>query len=236
MGNIKKILSFPSFDEQMAIRTFDLKQELKINLLEDWEKKASNIPITESEKTRLIQLNQRLNLFVRGWNEEELKLKFIGPVIELIEFDNYELEIIAFSERPISTDFNGVEVKGVVDTMVAKGLYKPEQPFFFLHEYKREKEGTGDPVGQLLATMVVAQKLNKQPQNLSLFQQKQAGYSDLPIYGVYVLGRMWVFVTLENNSYRLSKSYDSTDLEELFEIVKMLKAQKEMILEVMRGV
>ena len=233
MEKIMKILSFSSFNEQQVIRTFDLKQERKVNLLADWQSKAAAISLTEVEKIRLKELNQRLNLFVRGWNEEELKLKFIGPIVELIAFDNFELEVIAFSERPISKQFGDTQVKGVVDTMVAKGLYFPEQPFFFIHEYKREKESTGDPLGQLLATMVVAQKLNEEPQNLSLFQKKLKNYSNLSISGVYVLGRIWVFVILKDNHYYLSKSYDSTDLEDLIEIVKLLKAQKEIILEIM---
>jgi hypothetical protein len=234
MEKIKKTLSFSSFNEQQVIRTFDLKQERKINLLSDWQGRAEAISLAEVEKERLKELHQRLNLFVRGWNEEELKLKFIGPIIELVAFDNFELEIIAFSERPISMQFGDTQVKGIVDTMVAKGLYAPEQPFFFIHEYKREQESTGDPLGQLLATMVVAQKLNEEPQNLSLFQNELKDYSTLPISGVYVLGRTWIFVILEDNQYHLSKSYDSTDLEDLFEIVKLLKAQKEIILEIMR--
>jgi hypothetical protein len=244
MEKIKKTLSFSSFNEQQVIRTFDLKQERKINLLSDWQGRAEAISLAEVEKERLKELHQRLNLFVRGWNEEELKLKFIEPIIELVAFDNFELEIIAFSERPISMQFGDTQVKGIVDTMVAKGLYAPEQPFFFIHvkhseipkfgEYKREQESTGDPLGQLLATMVVAQKLNEEPQNLSLFQNELKDYSTLPKSGVYVLGRTWIFVILEDNQYHLSKSYDSTDLEDLFEIVKLLKAQKEIILEIMR--
>ena len=230
--DIKNTISFSSFDEQRAIRTFNLKQELKENLFADWEKRANPIVLNEEEEKRLIQLQAKLKLYVRAWNEEELKLKFIGPIIELVDFDNYELEVISFSERPMSATFGKVEIRGVVDLMVASGLFTPEQPFFFIHEYKREKDSSGDPVGQLLSTMFVAQELNKNPQSLSLFKQEVKDFSSIPLTGVYVLGRMWVFIILVGNRYRLSQSYDSTDSKDLKYIVKMLKAQKEIIFEI----
>lgn len=231
-NNIQSI-SFSSFDEQRAIRTFNLKQELKVNLFADWEKRANQIALNEEEEKRLVQLQTKLKLYVRAWNEEELKLKFIGPIIELVDFDNYELEVISFSERGMSATFGNVEIRGVVDLMVASGLFTPEQPFFFIHEYKREKDSSGDPVGQLLSTMFVAQELNKNPQSLSLFKKEVKDFSSIPLTGVYVLGRMWVFIILVGNSYRLSQSYDSTDSKDLQYIVKMLKAQKEIIFEMM---
>ena len=54
-NNIESI-SFSSFDEQKAIRTFDLKQELKVNLLAGWESKATETPLTEIEEKHLEQL------------------------------------------------------------------------------------------------------------------------------------------------------------------------------------
>ena len=81
--------------------------------------------------------------------------------------------------------------------------------------------------------MFVAQELNKNPQSLSLFKQEVKDFSSIPLTGVYVLGRMWVFIILVGNSYRLSQSYDSTDSKDLQYIVKMLKAQKEIIFEMM---
>jgi hypothetical protein len=234
--NIIQHISFSSFDEQRAIRTFNLTQELKVNLFADWEERASHIEPNEEENKRLNQLQTKLKLYVRAWNEEELKLKFIGPVIELVDFDNYELEIISFSERAISATFGKVEIRGVVDMMVASGLFTPEQPFFFIHEYKREQDSSGDPVGQLLSTMFVAQELNKHPQSLSLFKQEVKDFSSIPLAGVYVLGRMWVFIVLIENRYRLSKSYDSTDREDLQYIFKMLKAHKEIIFEMMSSI
>lgn len=231
----KNIISFSSFDEQMARRLFGLKQEFKDNLLIYWENRAKKITISKKEQELMERIHHKLKIFIRGWNEEELKLKFIGHLIELVNYDDYDLEVAAFSERSLGITYKDTEIKGIADLMVATGISKPEQPFFFIHEYKREKDNTGDPVGQLLSTMVVAAELNKTPQPLTLFNQKKE-LSNIPLYGVYVLGRFWFFVVLKEQRYFISKAYDSTELNDVQEIFKLLKAQKEMIVELVKSV
>ena len=242
----KKNITFSAFDEQMVRRMFGIKEELKENLLIQWEHRAKTIKITEEEQKLLDRLYAKLKLFVRSWNEEELKLKFIGHLVELVNFDDYELEVVAFSERSLGMTYNDTEINGVVDLMVASGISHPEQPFLFIHveskseiptqfgKYKREKDNSGDPVGQLLSTMFVAKELNKKPKPYTLFNAERQQLTHIPLYGVYVIGRMWVFSILNEQKYFLSKSYDSTDQEDLKEIFKLLKAQKMMIMEQLR--
>jgi hypothetical protein len=47
-----------------------------------------------------------------------------------------------------------------------------------------------------------------------------------PMYGCYVLGRDWYFMTLTDNKFCISRGYDATteNLHELFCILKALKA------------
>lgn len=227
----KRIINFSTFNEQEAREILGIKEDLKGDLLEEWERRAASMVITEEEDKTLNRLHGKLKLYVRNWNEEDLKIKFIGHLIELVNFDDYENEITAFAARSLSLIIQNVEIRGSVDLMVATGISEPRHPFFFIHEYKREENSSGNPVGQLLATMFVAKELNKKPKSFTLFETKQKDFSNKPMYGVYVLGRMWVFVVLDEHKYLLSKSYDSTDLEELQAIFKMLKAQKEMIFE-----
>ena len=224
-----KIFSFSNFTEQKARRFFDLKQEIKINLLKDWETQAEIIEITSSETERLQKLQTKLSIYVRGWNEDELKIKFIAPLIEEVNFDNPDLEVASFSERPLNLIINKTEIKGIVDLMVATGISAPEHPFFFIHEYKKEQESSGDAVGQLLATMFVAQELNKSPRVFSLFQTETKTFDHIPIYGMYVIGRFWFFARIKQRQYYISKAYDSLKKEDLNYIFKMLKAQKDMI-------
>jgi len=226
---ITQSFSFSTYNEHTARRDFKLKQELKTNLLADWEQQASVINIDAEEQVFLKELQQRASLFIRTWNEDELKFKFISLLIDKVHFDSFELEIAAFAERSIGTVIGNTEIKGKVDLMVATGLFAPEQPYFFLHEYKREQESSGDAVGQLLATMFVAQQLNKQPKKTSLFDKEEKTRKNFPLYGVYVIGRLWFFVRLEGQKYYLSNAYDCVDENDLKQIFKMLKAQRQMI-------
>ena len=191
--------------------------------------------VTEDDQKLINRLHAKLKLYVRSWNEEDLKIKFIGHLIEMVNFDDYEKGVTAFSERPLALTYNDLEINGIVDLMVATGLSIPRHPFFFIHEYKKEQYSSGDPVGQLLSTMFVAKELNQQPIPQTLFN-KEKEFSNAPLYGVYVSGRNWIFVILVKNKYYLSPFYDSTKMDDLLKIVKMLKAQKEMIFEMMKKV
>ncbi len=232
---IKHTFQFSSFTESKVKQVFQLKEDLKSNLLHDWFKHAGQINITERELEGMERLLAKLRLYVRGWNEDELKVKFIVPLIELVNFDDYDLEVTSFTERSLSVTIKNSEIKGVVDLMVATGVHAPEHPFFFIHEYKKEQESSGDAVGQLLATMFVAQELNKKPRPFSLFETKQRIFEHVPVYGVYVIGRFWFFVRLSGQTYHISNAFDSVKKEDLLEIYKLLKAQKEMILDVIKA-
>ncbi len=115
--------------------------------------------------------------------------------------------------------------------MVATGIPAPVHPFFFIHQYKKEQESSGDALGQLLMTMFVAQELNKVPAPPSLFDTNSRTFEHIPLYGVYVIGRLWFFVRLDQKKYHVSQAFDTVKKDELMKVFKMLKAQKEMILE-----
>ena len=222
---IKNSIRFSAFTEQQVQELLGVKEELKENLLKNWEDRADKMVVTAEDQKLIDRLHAKLKLYVRSWNEEDLKLKFIGHLIELVNFDDYEKRITAFSERSLAITYNDLDINGVVDLMVATGLSTPRHPFFFIHEYKKEQPSSGDPVGQLLSTMFVAKELNGQKVQQTLFN-KGKDFSDIPIYGVYVSGRNWVFVILIDNKYYLSSFYDSTKMTDLLRIVQMLKAQK----------
>jgi hypothetical protein len=101
--------------------------------------------------------------------------------------------------------------------MVASGWRAPEIPYFCLQEYKKEKDPNGDPAGQCLAAMLVAQELNQHQH---------------PVYGCYVLGRNWFFMLLKEKEYAISNAYPST-LEEVFDIFRILKALKFKVFDIL---
>ncbi len=175
-------------------------------ILEIWLK-AEN-PITEFETTELRRLRERLFLNADGWNEDELKFLFLSPLLYLVNFDSENYKI--FTQRRLSETIGDWHISGVFDFAVARGEQEPEEPFFFLHEYKPEKRRDNDPLGQLLAAMVTVQKLNE---------------ATFPFYGCYVIGRLHFFVVLNEKEYAVSDGLLASS-EDIFQIFKMMRYVK----------
>ncbi len=168
--------------------------------------------ITQAEDARLVELCQTLRKHVLDWNEEELKIKFIGRLLDAVDYDHPEYQ--AFFERRLSAKVNDERLSGIVDCMIAAGKRSPKYPFFCLHEYKPERRKVSDPLGQVVVAMVAAQRLNNDGK---------------PIYGAYVVGRQWFFLVLHECAYALSLACDATKEDELRQIFRMLKYIKHMI-------
>lgn len=227
---------FSAFTEEDAILAFNLKvQDNPKGLLDEWLAKCQEMKILAEEAKQLHKLQTKYKRFVRTWYEQELRERFIIPVIELVDFDMLDLQVVAFSERDLKVIYKNTIIHGKAEWMVATGISSPKHPFFFIHEYKKETASSNDPVGQLLATLYTAQLHNQQTPEPTLFNPNPSSFKYIPLYGCYVVGRLWFFVRLKENQYYISKSYDSTDKEDLHFIFKMLKAQKEMIIALVKG-
>ena len=131
---------------------------------------------SEDERSALQALQDKLLDNVWDWNEEELKVYFIVPLLELVRFDHELYK--PFLSRELSMTVQGDTVGGIVDFMVASGRRSPKSPYFFIHEYKKERDSSNDPLGQLMIEMVTAQTLN---------------HDNHPVYGAYIMGRYWHF-------------------------------------------
>lgn len=190
-------------------KTFNLKRLRNCEQLEKWLN-AKEITITDVEQKFAEELQDFAFDRISSWSEQDLIFKLIAPIFNLIKFDTEEYG--TFNEWQLKAVVNGINLKGTVDLMIATGKYEPEIPYFCLHEYKKEKGTDNDPVGQMLSEMIAAQQLNK---------------DDEPVYGSYVLGRMWFFAVLHGNEYCISKDYSAID--ELGEILRILKTLKQLI-------
>jgi len=179
------------------------------------------VEVSDFERQLLLSLRKRLYDNVLHWNEQELSLHFIGPLLHAVNFSSYEFNI--FAERYLTGQVDGETITGYPDGLIAKGRREPEIPYFCLQEYKHPpfvppdsggiKGGEGDPVGQCLAAMLVAQELNQHHH---------------PVYGCYILRRNWFFMVLQGREYAISHEYDATQ-DEIFVIFGYLKALKAMI-------
>ena len=68
------------------------------------------------------------------------------------------------------------------------------------------------------------------PPKPTLFDPFPKHDKNMPIYGCYIIGRWWFFVVLNNGKYCVSTSYDSVKQDELYQIIGILKKQKQMII------
>lgn len=228
--NGKPVVSLSEFTHENVNEAFSLVQQFKkSDLLDKWIKRAKMIEITVEEKDKLIALQDKLLIYGKAWNVQELKERFISPITELVDFYNFELKFGSFSHRTFETEIHNTLVRGQVDWIVASGQYQPKQPFFFVNTHMYDGINPADPVGKILATLHIAKIINQTPIKPSLFNPNPRVIENIPLYGAYVIGSLWYFVRLKNEQYYISPAYDATYTEELHNIFRMLKAQKAMI-------
>ncbi|MEZ4707391.1 MAG: hypothetical protein R3A44_09310, partial [Caldilineaceae bacterium] len=197
-------------------RTFGLRQTFSSHILDSWL--HAKIDLSDQEKSILKNYQELLLLNSDAWNEQELALHFIGPVLGLVHFtEPYRFNL--FAERRIgaivSADNDDIELTGEPDGILATGYREPEVPFFALTEYKRQRDPNGEPVGQTLAAMLVSQVLN--------------GHRN-PLYGAYVAGSDWSFMVLDDHHYTISRDYSALS-DEVYDIFRILKALKQIVLD-----
>ena len=198
-------------------KTFGIRQVSVLDELSLWLNLADTIVLTETEQNVIPIFQYSLNKNVISWNEQDLSLHFVGPMVSLVDFtEPYRYNL--FAERRISAELLSVNNEnyylfGRPDEMIASGFREPEAPYFFINEFKRETDPNGSPLAQVLAAMLVGQAINQ---------------NQHPIYGCYILGRDWYFLALKDSSFAISKGYDATT-EQVFDLYRILKALKEMV-------
>jgi hypothetical protein len=182
------------------------------SLMQEWL--ASETELTELEEQIFEKVLSRAKKDITGWQEEDLKMKFLSPVLELsnlIDGENFQ----TYFEKTISATIEGMFLKTKTDFMMASGvLDKPQKPYFHFQEWKPHKKPTGDSMAQLLEALLIGQEVNNY---------------EFPMYGCEVVGKHWTFVILDGKTYCISESFDCTKRHELFKIVSVLRKFREML-------
>ena len=203
--------SFKYWSRQDIANAFGLSTTEECEHLTTWLA-ADSVSITDTERQELLRLQTKLKQNVDIWNEQELIIKFIALLIDLVDYDTAHFK--AFANRKLSGRIDDTPVGGEVDLMIAAGRYAPTAPYFCLHAYKKEQGVDNDPYGQLLIAMMTAASLNENQQ---------------PIYGAFVNGRNWFFLTLVGRQYCISEEYVATR-EDIFQVYLALKKLKQTLL------
>jgi hypothetical protein len=209
--NANKINHYDGFE---VIDRFQIQRNLSCTRLDEWI--AATGTFNTVELGILTNIQREIATHGRSWNEEELKIHFISFVFYLANI-NVKDRIYTFFERRLAGKVEGIDISVVVDGMVASPTLSglPKTPYFFLQEFKRSLGDDHDPEGQMLAAMILAQELNK---------------DDKYIYGCWIQGRIWQFTTLLHKNYCVSRAFDATSMEDLQQIVFVLRQLKTLIL------
>ena len=198
-----------SWSEAELIRAFKLKRivDYPTPLMAEWL--DVQLPeLSAGEQYNFDRTFTRGKRSISGWNEEDLKIKFIGPVLELGHF-NDEGGVIGYFDKTISATIDGIRLIVKSDFMLAKGLLDMyETPYFHFQEYKPYKNPSGDSMAQLLEAFLIAQEKNQ---------------NGKPIYGVDIIGKNWQFVTMLGREYCISETYDSVNKADLLAIISILR-------------
>ena len=211
---MEKKLNFNQCTLPLLDKMFGTRQTESSTALDQWIDRALAIELSEFEKQYCIEVRSLLRTNANSWQEQELSLHFIGPMFGIVKFtDLYRYNL--FAQRHIESTVNDTLLAGEPDGVIASGYYEPEIPYFAFSEYKRQRDPNGDPIGQALAAMLVGQTLNQ--------------HED-PVYGCYVIGRDWNFMVLEKSNYTISRDYSGLS-DEVFDILRILKALKEIVIE-----
>jgi len=205
---------FEKWETEEVERTFGIKFLRVMPLMQDWL--AFTQILTPKEEERAEELRSFFEPFASFWNEEDMKVFFIVPILQIVNFyalDKYRTFMEATIEASLTdAQNNPCTLRGRVEMVVATGKQRPQTPFFFLNEYKAQRKVVTDPQGQLLSAMLAAQAINNG--------------LNLPIYGMYNIGQNWFFVVLVGKEYTVSKQFDATDKNDLKQIINALQYVK----------
>ncbi|MEI7587713.1 hypothetical protein [Runella sp.] len=204
------------YDVAEVIDRFEINKVFDCFTLKNWLAIGTTNKLKPSHSEVLEEARQQLSIKWDEWNEEELKMNFVSMVIFVSQLD-VPKHINTYFERKLSGKVNEISISVTVDCMLASPTYsgRPKNPYFFLQEFKRSLGDNHDPEGQMLAAMILSQKLNEDNE---------------PLYGSWIQGRFWYFTTLTNKDYCVSKPFDATEPEDLLQIVYVLRKLKELIL------
>lgn len=214
---MKRKIKSKEWTEAELINAFGLKRikDPYTPLLTEW---LDNEQITLNEGEKYIfelAYKNALNN-IEGWKEEDLKMKFIAPILILGQM-NDEKDIIGFFDKTIAANVAGIELTVKADFILAKGVLDLIQtPYFHFQEYKPYKNPTGDSRAQLLEAFLIAQEINK---------------NGKPLYGVDIVGKHWNFIVMEGKEYCISSSFDATNESELLSIIAILRKFKIILYE-----
>jgi hypothetical protein len=198
-----------SWREGELIESFKLKRTDAENtpLMQEWLDVQPPV-LNAGEQYLFDRTWARSRYKIVGWNEEDLKMKFITYILELGHLNDDD-NVTGYFDKTISAIVDEIPLVVKSDFMLARGILDVfKTPYFHFQEYKPHKHPSGDSMAQLLEAFLIAQVKNN---------------TSMPLYGVEISSKHWVFVLMDGRKYCTSKSFDASDKEDLLKIISILR-------------
>ncbi len=204
--------------EGEIILTFKLKKIIgeQTPLMQEWWN--ATLPTLTTTEQEIFDTNIKSAIRnINGWSEEDLKMRFISPILSLgkmLEDGNFA----SCFDKKISGEVENHHLVVKADFVMGSGLMDYLiRPYFHFQEYKPQKNPTGDPMAQILEAFLIGQVEN----------QKES--KEIPLYGCEIIGKNWTFVIMEGKEYCVADTLISTDRNDLMKIVAMLRKFREIL-------
>lgn len=190
---------------------FQLSAVSNKDFFDEWQQKFP--PLSEFDQSHLARIQQNYqNLAARrNFSEEAVKMVVLSPLLDLAEFYQAPFELSTEESIEITSEDEGLKVKGSIDVLVAR-----QKLWVLVVESKSTRFDVLTALPQALTYMLNAPK------------------SKQPVYGLLVNGREFVFIKfvhypkpLYSRSYALSIERD----DELAQVLGVLKTIRHRILE-----
>ncbi len=176
-------------------------------LMEEWLK-VKTLQLTAFEQQLFEETYRKALVHIKTWSEEDLKMKFISPVLNLGKVMD-DINFVSMFDKSLSATVKNYKLSVKADFVIGSGLKDyMQKPYFHFQEYKPNKKPKGDSMAQLLEAFLIVQQENADGK---------------PLYGCEVVGDTWRFLTMEDTTYCISRNYDSTDREDLLQIIAILR-------------
>ena len=142
---------------QELTKLFDIKNNTTFDRFDSWFN--NSIELQSDDVQFLIDLIRTHEILIDSYKEEDLKVKFITPILNRIQFLDLNVPFRDFYEEQLTYKTEHFILTGVTDFLISQGLEFPEKPYFFIQEFKKSIKND-DPRPQLLAELISGVELN----------------------------------------------------------------------------
>jgi len=122
------------FDDLESI--VDIRQNFNdIDIFTNWF--SYNYDISNSDIEFLENLIKKHIKVMNIYFEEDLKVKFISPILNRVDFSMIDKNIRDFYDEKLIYKSEKFILSGETDFVVSKGIRKAREPYFFIQEFKK---------------------------------------------------------------------------------------------------